>query len=319
MDKQDDLRPHLPHLGTKRLIAYRQGKGTAAERDAVQEHLSLCPRCTGLLRELKDFEAAAESGAMAPEPLRQEAWAALVERLPAKSPALRPVTPFPRSRARSVFRAATIAVAALLLAVAGLALLVRMDRQRLTGLERRLAAREETLSGLKLSLADAVRQLDAAHGRIRSLETESTSRAAELERLRRSPPSAPPAHGDRLAAANLEVSLAPRFVLRGEESPEGEFLRSGDKANRVKIEDGAFTVGLDLPDSPAFPEVRLELTDRSGKVVWSGRRPGGALLGDDGTSLTIHGLKPGRYRLRVEGLQPASTRFLAEYLLDVES
>ena len=318
MDKQDDLRPHL---GTRRLIAYREGKLTAAERDAVQEHLSLCPRCTGLLRELKDFEAAAESGAMAPEPLRQEAWAGLVERLPAKPPVLRPVTPFPRSRARSMFRAATVAVAALLLAVVGLGLLVRMERQRLAGLERRLATREQTLSGLKLSLADAVRQLDAAHGRIRSLETESTSRADELERLRRNPPPAPPlppAGGDRLAAADLDVSLAPRFVLRGEESPEGEFLRSGGKENRVKTEDGGFTVALGLPDSPAFPRVRLELTDRNDKVVWTGRRPGDALLGDDGTSLTIHGLKPGRYRLRVEGLQPDSTRFLAEYLLDVE-
>lgn len=318
MDKQDDLRPHL---GTRRLIAYREGKVTAAERDAVQEHLSLCPRCTGLLRELKDFEAAAESGATAPEPLRQEAWAGLVERLPAKPPALRPVTPFPRSRARSMVRAATVAVAALLLAVVGLAFVVRTERQRLEGLERRLATREETLSGLKLSLADAVRQLDAAHGRIQSLETESTNRAAELASLRRNPPPAPPtppAGGDRLAAADLEVSLAPRFVLRGEEPPGDEPLRGGGTANRVKTEDGGFTVALSLPDSPAFPKVRLELTDRNDRVVWSGRRPGDALLGDDGTSLTIHGLKPGRYRLRVEGLHPDSTRFLAEYLLDVE-
>jgi anti-sigma factor RsiW len=47
-----------PHVGSKRLIAYREGTLPPAEREAVQEHLSLCKRCTGLLLELRDFEDA---------------------------------------------------------------------------------------------------------------------------------------------------------------------------------------------------------------------------------------------------------------------
>lgn len=316
-----------PHPGTRRLIAYRQGTLPAAERDGVQEHLSLCPRCAGLLRELRDFEAAVESGApapgSAPEPLREEAWASLVQRLPAKPPAIRPVAPVPRPRARFARNsiaatAAIVGIAALLIAVAGLGLLLRTDRQRLADLERQLASREESISGLQHALADAVRRLDAERGRLRSLETEKTGQIAELsselERLRRNP-SAPPR--DRLAAADIQVALAPRFVLRGAESPGGDVLRGGGATNRVQSQDGSFTVGLGPPgDSPLFPEIRLELSDRNGDVVWSGRRPGEA-LGDDGASVTIQGLRPGRYRLRVEGVQPNRTRFLGEYALDV--
>jgi anti-sigma factor RsiW len=43
------------HIGLKRLIAYCQGRLPAAQCEAVQEHLSLCPRCTGLLLELRGF------------------------------------------------------------------------------------------------------------------------------------------------------------------------------------------------------------------------------------------------------------------------
>ncbi|HEX3130194.1 MAG TPA: zf-HC2 domain-containing protein [Thermoanaerobaculia bacterium] len=299
-----------PHPGTKRLIAYRQGTLTAAERDAVQEHLSLCPRCTGLLRELRELEAAVESGAPAPDPLREEAWASLLQKLPAKPPAIRPVAPLPRSRAPYLARAASIVgIAALLVAVIGLALLFRAERQQ-------LAARDQTLAGLRLSLADAGRQLDAAHGRIRLLEQEKASQAAELnarlEKLRR---SAPIPSGERIA--DVGVSLSPRFVLRGEEPSGDDVLRGGGETNRARSRNGSFTVGLGPSETQVFPEIRLEIVDRNGKVVWSGRRPGES-LGDDGASLTIQGLRPGRYRLRVEGLQPNRTRFLGEYALDVE-
>jgi anti-sigma factor RsiW len=70
-----------PHVGSKRLIAYRQGTLPAAERETVQEHLSRCPRCTGLWRELKEFETAAARGDAGPEPQRREAWESLAGRL----------------------------------------------------------------------------------------------------------------------------------------------------------------------------------------------------------------------------------------------
>jgi anti-sigma factor RsiW len=70
------------HVGLKRLIAYCQGALAAAESEAVQEHLSLCPRCTGLLLELRSFESACANGGADPEIPRREAWDAFVRRLP---------------------------------------------------------------------------------------------------------------------------------------------------------------------------------------------------------------------------------------------
>jgi hypothetical protein len=59
--------------------------------------------------------------------------------------------------------------------------------------------------------------------------------------------------------------------------------------------------------------------DQDGKVLWAGRRPGRSLLGDAGTALSVSGLGPGPYRLRIEGLGPDRTELLGEYLLDVKS
>jgi hypothetical protein len=237
--------------------------------------------------------------------------------------------PLPRRRRASYFVYG--AVAALLLAVAGLSLWavvnVQQERQRIASLERRLEERELALANVQRSLAQAGRQLDAAHGRIQSLqssrrEDELAARVAELtsklEKLRRTSQ----APHDRLAAistGSTEIGLtaAPRFVLRGEE-PSESFLRGGGAVNPVQPQEGRITVALDLADSSTYPEVRLELVDRKGKVLWSGRRPGTSVLGDAGTSVTLDGLASGRYHLRVEGLQPDRTRLLAEYLLDVK-
>jgi hypothetical protein len=287
------------------MIAYRQGTLPESERDAIQEHLSLCPRCVGLLRELRDFETAAESGAdEGPEPLREEAWASLVRRLPAEPPVLRPVTPLPRPRASALLYAA---IAALLVAAIGLAILLQVERRRLADLERQLVAREEALSNLQRSLADAGRQLDQSRGRGSAREAELEARVAELteeiEGMRRTSE----APRERIALAEVEASLAPRFILRGQESP-GSLLRGGGEANRLKMQNGRVSFALNVPDS--HPEVRFELVDRTGRVVWSARRPAESVLGDDGTSVTLAGLAPGRYRLRIDSG--------AEYILDVE-
>ncbi len=52
-------------------------------------------------------------------------------------------------------------------------------------------------------------------------------------------------------------------------------------------------------------------------MLWTGRRPGKSLLGDAGTALSLTGVGPGSYRLRIEGLSPDRTELLGEYLLDV--
>lgn len=297
-----------PHVGTKRLIAYRQGTLPAEEREAIQEHLSLCSRCTGLLRELRDFEAAVAEADPGPEPLRQEAWESLAQRLP----------PPPRARRiPPLFYAA----AALLLAVLGLsfwaAVTVQRSRQRLTSLEQRLEEREA-------ALAETERQLEAARGQLQSrgqtvaqveeLETRVAELTSALEEIRR---NLPEPGGERIAA--VEVSVAPRFALRGQEPSGSGFLQGKGAVNPVRLpEEGRVTLALSLSGHPVYGEYRLELVDSSGEVLWSGRRPGRSLLGDAGTSVSVNGLEPGDYRLRVEGLSPERTELLAEYLLQVE-
>lgn len=332
------------HPGMKRLIAYREGRLPEAERETVQEHLSLCPRCTGLLRELRDFEAAA-GGAVEPGPeaLRQEAWESLVRRLPGRPPASSPVRPVAAlpARRRPVPVFAYAAAAALLLAVIGLSIwsmfTVRQERRRLAGLEQRLEERESALAEARRALAETGRQLQEARGRIQALqedkpetrpdtrpdtrETELEARIAELtadlEKLRRIPRS--PGGSDRIAAGSqqIELSAAPRFALRGQE-PEDGFLRGGGAVNPVRQADRV-TLLVNLADHPAYGEYRFELTDADGKVLWAGRRSGRSLLGDAGTTLSVAGLGPGRHRLRIEGLNPDSTGLLGEYLLEVKA
>lgn len=325
-----------PHVGVKRLIAYRQGTMPAAESEAVQEHLSLCTRCTGLLREMRNFEeASAGGGASGPEALRQEAWASLVRRLPQKPPAIRPIAGSLAPPRRRVPRLAYALAAALLLAVVGLSIwatvMVRQERQRLALLGQQLEEREEALAATRRSLAEAERQLGAARGQIQSLEKGKTDIRAEdaarvkelearvaeltstLEELRRTP------QPDQVAAAtqSVELSAAPRFTLRGHDAPE--FLLGGGAVNPVRppLRSKRVTVALDLSGHPAYGEYRLELLDRDGKALWTGRRAGTSILGDAGTWVSLTGASPGLYRLRVEGLNPDRTDLLGEYLLEI--
>lgn len=336
--KSDDDLKSGPHVGTRRLIAYREGRLPEAEREALQEHLSLCPRCTGLLRELRAFEAGA-AGAVetGPELLRQEAWESIVRLLPGKA---RPIAALP-SRRRTGPSFLYYAAAALLLAAIGFsawsAVTIRQDRKRLAAVERRLEERESALATAQRSLAETERRLQAARGQIQVLEKHGTAdkpdtrpdtRATELleariaelttalEELRRTPRA--PGGRERISAGprQIDLSAAPRFSLRGQEPGDG-FLRGGGAVNSVRQADRV-KLAVDTSDHPAFAEYRFELVDEAGKMLWSGRRPGRSLLGDAGTTLALSGLGPGRYRLRIEGLSPDSTELLGEYLLDVK-
>jgi anti-sigma factor ChrR (cupin superfamily) len=323
-----------PHAGLKRLIAYRRGTLPAAEREALQDHLSLCTRCAGLLLELKDFEAAsAGGGAAGPESLQDEAWKSLARRLPWHVSAVRPIAGAARREAPRLRapRFLVGAAAALLLALVGLtvwaAVTAQRERQRLTRLEQRLEEREEALAASQRSLAEAERQLAAARARpgreatsrVHELETRVAELTSALAALRN---TQAPERRDQTAVASrqIDVSLAPRFALRGQEATETGFLRGGGAVNPVRIPAQAksFTVAVSLAGDPVYDEYRVELVDRGGQVLWTGRRPGKTLLGDAGTSVSVHGLGPGRYRLRIEGLEPDRTELLAEYALAVE-
>jgi len=301
-----------PHCGTRRLIAYREGSLPAAEREKVEEHLSRCPRCAGFLRELRSFETAAARGETGPASLRQEAWKALVRRLPVKSSAIRPVAPSaasgePRRRFPRLVPGAAAIAAVLLFAILGLALwaaaTVFQERQRLSTLERHLKERDATVAALQSALAETERQLDVAHRQIQDLENAKISAPAPAV----------------VASQQIEVSVAPRYVLRGHEAPGGAFLREGEAGSvRAETPDHPLAVAFDLAGHPPYGDYRFELIDRDGKVLWSGRRPGESVLGDDGTSVSIRGLHPGRYRLQIAGLKPDGSEPLAEYTFVVE-
>lgn len=309
-----------PHPGPKRLIAYREGRLSAAEREALQEHLSLCPHCTGQLRELTAFAAAAAGAVEAgPEALKREAWDALSRRLPRSAPKVRPIVRVPARRPRVGYVQAI--AAGLLLAALGLAawsmLRARDEGRQAAEVALRLREREA-------ALAEAERQLRSARGRIESLESRPGEAALEariaelsaaLEELRRQLRQA--GDRDRIAAAGRQIDLAatPRFALRGQE-PEDGFLRGGGAANFVPPAE-RILLAVATTDPPAFPEYRFELLGPKGEVLWSGHRPGSAVLGDAGTTVTLSGLGPGRYRLRVEGISAERTELVGDYLLDV--
>lgn len=320
------------HAGLKRLIAYRQGTLPSEEREELQEHLSLCAQCTGLLRELRDFEAAAAGdGAAGPVSLQDEAWESLARRLPWKVSAVRPIAGAGRPRARPVLRlqffamgaAAAMLLACVLVLFGGRAKLKAPDAATIRLVEL-TKEQEGELATARRSLAEAERQLAAERarsgseaGRVHALETRVAELTSDLEALRRSPQAR-----DRVAASRpIDLSIGPRFALRGQEASENAFLRGGSAVNAVEIPAKAksFTVAVSLAESAAFSECRFELTDRDGQVLWAGRKPGKALLGDAGTSVTVHGLDPGLYRLRVEGLEPDRTQLLSEYRLEVKT
>jgi len=338
----EEARDAGPHVGSKRLIAYREGTLPAAEREAVQEHLSLCARCTGLLLELRDFEAAAVREDAGPESLRQDAWESLAQRLPSKTPVVRPLA-LPEPPRRHLSRFVIAAAAALLLAILGLtlwaAVTVRRERLRLANLEQRLEAREIALAALRISLADAERQLDAARrqvqdlekekidtgrgepaGRVRELEARAAELTAALEELRRTSQTPEKRNQAVVASREIEVSVSPRFAVRGQENPDGNLLQGRGTVNPVRIAPPTdrFTVALSLDDHPVYGEYRLELMDRNGEILWSAGRPGKSLLGDAGTKVSVSGLRPGLYRLRIKGLQPERGELLGEYILKVE-
>lgn len=331
MDETSDEPMPGPHAGTRRLIAYREGRLPEAEREELQEHLSLCPRCTGLLRELRDFEEAAAGAVEAgPDSLRQQAWESLSRRLPRPAePRVRPVATLP-ARKRTVPAYLYALAAALLLAVIGLSvwapLAIRQERERLAGVEQRLREREEALAEAERARAETERQLQAARGQLQALrqqkpggqqpenrEAELKARIAELEAAleehRRTP-------SPRIAAVpqGIELAATPKFALRGQE--ENGYLKAGGAVNKIPQAD-RLTASLSLGEGPVYAEYRFELTDPQGKMLWTGRRPSGSLLGDAGTSLAIRGIGPGRYRLRVEGLNHDRTELLGEYLLEV--
>jgi hypothetical protein len=150
---------------------------------------------------------------------------------------------------------------------------------------------------------------------VNELEARVSELTAALDELRRTRKG--PEARDRTAAASpsIAVTLSPFFALRSQEPPD--FLRGGGAMNSVPMKGDRIGVKLPLADHPVFDEYRFELSDRENQVLWTGRQPARSLLGDAGTTVSMQGLGPGLYTLRIEGLRPDRTDLLAAYLLEV--
>jgi len=66
---------------TDKLSEYLDGELEAGEREAVETHLRDCPACAGVLAELRQVVARAQS--LTPRPPERELWSAVAERLDA--------------------------------------------------------------------------------------------------------------------------------------------------------------------------------------------------------------------------------------------
>ncbi len=344
MDETRDPRPPLSsHPRAGRLIAYREGRLAEGERATIQEHLSLCRRCSTLLLELRAFEQGTnateelptengdDDGSREGNPVdsnREEAWLALRRRLPPAPPAARHHLPASSRRPREPWlaTAATVLLVVSLGLAARWAVLLQRERQQSVAIELRLAEQASALVAAQRSAAEAARQLDEAQERLsrlqagpsgteradreRRLEARIVELSQALERLRQRVEVQGGGPGPELA-------VTPRFSLRGQTSRE-PYLRPGGAGNPLPWAE-RWTLAVDTAAFPLFPDYRFELAQPDGTLLWSGRRPASAVVGDAGMAITLAGLVPGRYELRVEGLSSRRTELLGEFRLDVAS
>lgn len=285
------------HVEPESLTAYYEGRMTAAEREELQEHLSLCARCSVLLRELHEFAAdSGERGLSGPERLEQEAWELLVQSRPVATTE-RPMPRFP-----FVQHFFSEASAGLLHAVFH----PFATRQRVEP----LSPVEDTAHHpymVVLRRGEASPESVFLHGEDKVVKDEKVNPEGTLPLLGR-------------IAAGRSVRVPPAATLRdGETCPATIFLREGTvNSVRIPVQEGGFTVTVSLAKYPPHRKYRFELRDRNGKVLCSCHQRGESLSGDAETSVYVAAHSPEFYRLRIEGHDANRRELLVEYLLEVE-
>ncbi len=276
----DEAREAGPHPGWKRLIAYREGILPAAERDALQEHLSLCPRCSGRLLELRTFA--------------------------------RDATRSTSLLASRTFRgmAATLLFASVL---SFGSLVVWRQSRHLAHLEDRLVERETELAAVRRELTATRLQLATAA----TAEPDPPSQVAERPPARTPAEAGRLSPALQAIAVTLVPRFTLRGqppvdgeLLRSDGSVHP--VRGPSPGERVALLLAPITL-------PASGDVRVELVDGDGNVRWTTRRPAADLQGDAGASISLSGLGPGRYRLRWTGEGPGGDPLLGEHLFVVEN
>ncbi len=122
-------------------------------------------------------------------------------------------------------------------------------------------------------------------------------------------PSLPP------VVSTIAVAVGPWLTVRGESSNTPVRLETRGKVNTLSADEkGKILIGFALGPALQSQNVRLQLLDDDGKVLWSGEKLSAVVDGDLGTAAALTGLQPGRYRLQAEGVGGEAA---PEYVLEV--
>ena len=298
------------HLNETEMIAFCRGEMAELERDAVREHLAVCDYCVGLFRSARDFlEPAVTNNEEVTANQTSDAWQSLWQRVQTASPetvaGAGPIergTEFQRRRDKKFFSdwRVTYAMAASLLISFGMLGFLgwrlwqeRQSRQQSEQTAMQLENKQRELEQRLSQLEQTSKELDQEREQRRAAE-------AELQSL--------------LASVQSERVITPvfSFTLSSERG-------SGEDLN-LSFKKGVRAVRLKLFQSKpyAFKQYAVELVDGNGRVVQkaSPLRPAvadGALS----VSLKRTSFGPGKYKLRLFGLQGKTRQQLGEYGVNV--
>jgi hypothetical protein len=297
----NELELCAPHPSIEELEALQAGALKEARREALVDHLSTCPDCIALIRDLQAFGP--ESG-LGPDPVPGEverataaALAEIRRQALAQQPAYRRGSRqlFPRwSAARGPYALAASALAALLSLVIWLAPMA--GRERVADLAARLEALQLEATRLRSRAEEAEQQREATQHRLGELQRSTTALSEERRRLLSPQPNTP------------ILDLRPRRE-RDVGAGDGVELRLPRRAGWVSLV-------LSLPADTIDPPYRFEVRDAGGEVTASA---GGLEPNAFGSlTVTVHQtlLPEGRLEIWIYGDSGAGSP-LARYPLDV--
>jgi hypothetical protein len=264
------LRGELDCLSSDLLARAAVGELSEAQHQQVASHLASCSDCAEEYRLLAPLEDWARQAADSVRPSSAEGPAII--RLPAgvqdptkaqqppnSDNVLRRLSRPPGARGYRMIPYALAASFLILCLVLGFwAVSLRRENQRLTAqAERERSDRDKELIEANQALEATRRKLDELLSQ--PAGNESGKRETEIAELRQ--------RIEELSRPQFNVSitdLEPRGSVRGS---------SADGGKTIEIPAGAsfFAVILNVSGQPAFRDYALEVQDRDGKIVWSGR------------------------------------------------
>lgn len=301
------------HLNQTEMIAFCRDEMAEAERDAARDHLAVCDYCIGLFRSVRDFlEPADANDEEVTTNQTSDAWQSLWQRVqtaPPKTVAdaspIERQTEFQRRRDKTFFsdwRVTYAMAASLLISFGALGMLGwRLGQERQSRQQSEQTGRQ---------LESKQRELEQ-----RLSQLEQTSKALDQEREQRQAAEAERDHLQSLLATvqpeRVVIPVYP-FTLSAERG-------SGEDLN-LSFKKDVQAVRLKLFQSKpfAFEHYAVELVDGNGRVAQGASQlPPAPADGALFVLLKRTSFNPGKYKLRLFGLQENTRQQLGEYGVNV--